>query len=313
MTLVKFANIYDLKNKSVKKFPLHLADFYKMGHYAQYPDGTTMVYSNFTPRKSRVPWTNEVMFFGFQYFLEEYLVRVWNEEFFFKPKAKVIRKYKRRMDSSLGIDSVSTEHIEKLHDLGYLPIKIKALPEGTMVPIDSKGNWIPIKGKEIQEVEAIGAYEEMYKNFSGPNTSKGFKQLDTHVGLIYGDSITMDRQREILKRLENKGFCASNLVLGIGSFTYQYVTRDVYGMAMKATYVEINGIGKEIWKDPITDDGMKKSARGLIRVHEDLTYSDQVSWQEEEGGLLETVFLDGKIVKRTTLKEIRDRVNKHLS
>jgi nicotinamide phosphoribosyltransferase len=177
---------------------------------------------------------------------------------------------------------------------------------------DSKGNWIPIKGKEIQEVEAIGAYEEMYKNFSGPNTSKGFKQLDTHVGLIYGDSITMDRQREILKRLENKGFCASNLVLGIGSFTYQYVTRDVYGMAMKATYVEINGIGKEIWKDPITDDGMKKSARGLIRVHEDLTYSDQVSWQEEEGGLLETVFLDGKIVKRTTLSEIRERVNNHL-
>jgi nicotinic acid phosphoribosyltransferase len=65
---------------------------------------------------------------------------------------------------------------------------------------------------------------------------------------------------------EAKGFASTNVVLGIGSFTYQYNTRDTFGFAMKATYVEVNGEGREIFKDPITDDGTKKSATGLLHV-----------------------------------------------
>lgn len=119
----------------MKLFPLHLADFYKVGHVFQYPKGTTLVYSNGTFRMSRIPYTDKIVFFGLQYFIREYLVRNWNDEFFFKPKAKVIRKYKRRMDYALGQDTVTVEHIERLHDLGYLPIKIKAVREGAIVPM----------------------------------------------------------------------------------------------------------------------------------------------------------------------------------
>ena len=99
------------------------------------PEDTVVIYSTFTPRGTRIPWADEIMFFGLQYFLQEFLIRNWNNEFFFKPKAKVIRKYQRRMDSSLGPGSVPVEHIEALHDLGYLPLVIKAVPEGTLVPM----------------------------------------------------------------------------------------------------------------------------------------------------------------------------------
>ena len=161
---------------------------------------------------------------------------------------------------------------------------------------ETKYNFIT-KDKIMEHVEFVGAYEYLYTLFPGPDTPWGYKQLDPHIGLIYGDSITMARQRDILSRLEEKMFCASNLVLGIGSFTYQYVTRDTYMMAMKATYSENEkGEQKEMFKDPITDDGTKKSAKGLIRVNEDLTYTDCVTWEEESTGMLREVYRDGQII-----------------
>ena len=74
-------------------------------------------------------------FFGLQYFIKDYLINAWNEQFFRKHKEKVIADYKRRMDNSLVKMQLVYEHIAALHDLGYLPIKIKALPEGSHVPI----------------------------------------------------------------------------------------------------------------------------------------------------------------------------------
>jgi len=62
--------------------PILLKDGYKVGHKFQYPDGTTLVYSNLTPRKSRQPDVQEIVFFGLQYFLKEYLIRQFNEQFF---------------------------------------------------------------------------------------------------------------------------------------------------------------------------------------------------------------------------------------
>jgi nicotinamide phosphoribosyltransferase len=136
--------------------------------------------------------------------------------------------------------------------------------------------------------------------------------LDEHIGLIYGDSITIDRCEEIMARLEAKGFASCNVVLGIGSYTYQYVTRDTFGFAMKATYGEVNGEGREIFKDPATDSGTKKSARGLLRVEEEggeyVLYDQQTGVQEACGSLL-TVFLDGELLNETTLEEIRGRLD----
>jgi len=113
---------------------LHLADGYKVDHRNQYPNGTEMVYSNWTPRKSRIPGVNNVVFFGLQYFIKKYLIEDFNQNFFKQPKEKIVAKYKRRIAGYLGPDAISYEHVEALHDLQYLPIEIKALPEGTAVP-----------------------------------------------------------------------------------------------------------------------------------------------------------------------------------
>ena len=128
---------------------------------------------------------------------------------------------------------------------------------------------------------------------------------------FYGDSITIKRQKEIYARLEEKGFAATNLVLGIGSFTYQNRTRDSLGFAMKATYCEIDGVGKEIFKDPKTVTGMpKKSHRGLLMVVEEngqFKVVDRVTREQEASSenKLQTVFKNGKLVKEVTLSDIR--------
>ena len=81
----------------------------------------------------------------------------------------------------------------------------------------------------------------LWKIFGGTVNAKGFRELDPHIGAIYGDSITEQRAQEICQRLEAKGFASTNVVLGIGSFTYQYVTRDTFGFAIKATWARVNG------------------------------------------------------------------------
>ncbi|HEY4285852.1 MAG TPA: nicotinate phosphoribosyltransferase [Puia sp.] len=483
--------------------PILLKDGYKVGHKFQYPEGTTLVYSNLTPRKSRSEEVNEIVFFGLQYFLKEYLIRQFNEEFFKRPKAEVVKEYARRMDNYLGKDSITYQHIADLHDLGYLPLEIKALPEGSLVPMkvpvftikntvpeffwltnmletvlsailwkpttsattafeylrtftryakETVGedlSFIPWQGhdfsfrgmsgiedavmsgaghllsfsgtdtipaidfseryynadcekeliggsvpatehsvmcmgtqdEEIKTFERLicdvypagivsivsdtwdfwqviteflpelkerilarngkvvirpdsgdpvkiiigdenapvgspeykGAIECMWEVFGGAITAKGYKLLDGHIGLIYGDSITTERQLAILEGLKKKGFASYNVVLGIGSYTYEYVTRDTFGFAMKATYGEVNGQGRDIFKAPKTDDGTKKSAKGLMQVYRDpstgkLALKDQCTWEEEGKGELKTVFKDGKLMVDWTLEEIRQRV-----
>lgn len=486
------------KKKHMKTNPFLLTDYYKVGHIFQYPQGTTLVYSNLTPRKSRHPEMDKMVFFGLQYFIKEYLLDYFNENFFAQPKEKVMQAYQRRIATSLGADLPSYEHIGRLHDLGYLPVEIKALPEGSLVPMKvpcltivntlpefywltnfletllSTSTWqactsatiayeyrkllnkyaaetgvpeafvqwqghdfsfrgmsslesavlsgmahlltftgtdtIPAidalekyynadadkelvggsvaatehsvmcsgsKDGELEtfrrlitevypagivsivsdtwdlwkvctgylpalkevilkrngkvvirpdsgdpvkiicgntegrtEAERKGVVELLWDVFGGAITDEGYKMLDGHIGAIYGDSITLQRAEAICEGLKRKGF-ASQVVLGLGSYTYQYNTRDVFGMAMKATYVEVNGEGRNIFKNPITDDGTKKSATGLLQVKEEngtYTLYDNVSWAEEKQGALQTVFKDGKLVKEFTLEEIRKRL-----
>ena len=168
-----------------------------------------------------------------------------------------------------------------------------------------------IEFKELQWYEVKGAIECLWDTFGGTVNEKGFKTLNQRVGLIYGDSITLDRCNEILKLLAEKGFASDNVVFGIGSFTFQYNTRDTLGFAMKATYVEIDGKPYSIFKDPKTDSGTKKSARGLLQVVQDgdtLKVNQDVSWDQEKQGLLRTVYLDGKITVSDTFADIRSRL-----
>ena len=73
--------------------------------------------------------------FGFQAFIKQYLIQYFNDNFFARPKDDVMAEYKRVLKHTLGVDDPDASHIAELHELGYLPIKIKAVKEGTLVPI----------------------------------------------------------------------------------------------------------------------------------------------------------------------------------
>ena len=182
--------------------------------------------------------------------------------------------------------------------------------------------------------EEKGVIELLWDIFGGTVNEQGYKVLDSHIGAIYGDSITLERAEQICARLKAKGFASTNVVFGIGSYTYQYNTRDTFGFAMKATYGEIttevgepiNGERvkqtecREIYKAPITDSGEKKSKKGLLAVRRvlastnsnykagDLHCLDQQTWEQEKTGLLQTVFLNGELTRKQTLEEIRHRL-----
>lgn len=163
----------------------------------------------------------------------------------------------------------------------------------------------------LHECEVKGAVECLWDVFGGTVNEAGYKHLHERVGLIYGDSITVERAEEIMKRLKAKGFASTNVVFGIGSFTYQYNTRDTFGFAMKATHAVVNGEERELFKDPVTDSGTKKSARGLLRVENEdgkFVLYDQQTPEQEKQGLLRTVFKDGKLVVDEDFQTIRNRL-----
>ncbi len=490
-------------------YPLNCIDFYKAGHRQQYPEGTELVVSNFTPRSgkhSNVENKEGIIFFGLQYFIQDFLIETWQKGFFNLPKEDVVAWYKKRMDTSLGMDAIPVDHIEALHDLQYLPIEIKAVPEGTFVPVGipcmtihntlpsffwltnyletilSSYMWLPctsattaygyrkllehhaditgapkefidfqghdfsfrgmsslqsavvsgashllsFKGTdtvpaidfmeryyaadctkeligcsvpatehsvmcmdgETGELETFrrlitkiypkgivsivsdtwdfwqvlgeyskilkdeimardgkvvfrpdsgnpadiicgterdimdqalpertpeekGAVELLWEIFDGTVNEKGYKVLDQHVGLIYGDSITYQIAQEILTRLEKKGFASNNIVFGIGSYTYQFTTRDTWGWAVKATYGVVNGEARNIYKKPKTDNGAKNSAKGLLLVTKDKKLKQEVSWEEfnSPDNLLQTVVKDNNWLGKDSLEAIRKRVS----
>ncbi|AOA58516.1 nicotinate phosphoribosyltransferase [Acinetobacter larvae] len=492
--------------------PLHAIDFYKADHRRQYPQGTEYVYANFTARSARLAVMlpdsdDKIVFFGLQGFIQHFLIETWNEGFFQQDKEKVLSRYQRRMDLALGEAAIPTEHIAALHDLGYLPLKIKALPEGTRVnmrvpvltiintkpeffwltnyietvlsaelwkscttatiafeykrlltqyahktaaPIDnvilqahdfsSRGmsgiydaaqssaghltsfigtdavaaidyveeyyqaegvigvsvpateHSVMCMGNEDHELETFrrlicdlypsgivsivsdtwdfwrvitefsvqlkqdilnrqpnalglakvvfrpdsgdpikiicgdpdapqnspaykGAVQCLWEIFGGQTTAKGYKVLHERIGLIYGDSITLARAQAILMQLEAQGFASNNLVFGIGSYTYNYITRDSFGFAVKATWGQVNGVARDLVKDPITDNGTKKSAKGLLRVEKNTNgyvLFDQQSPEQEQLGELHTVFENGQLYIQHRLAEIRQRLNEAL-
>lgn len=115
--------------------PMLLIDFYKAVHAEMLPEKITKSVSYFTPRMSRVNRWDSVVMFGLQGFIKTYLIDYFNKWFFNRPFAEVIGEYKRIMDASLGENAYKIEKIEQLRKLGYLPIEIVALPEGTIVPM----------------------------------------------------------------------------------------------------------------------------------------------------------------------------------
>lgn len=154
--------------------------------------------------------------------------------------------------------------------------------------------------RDLVEPRAIrGAMRLLADEFGATANAQGYKVLNPKVGLIYGDSITLERAQHICARLVELGFASTNIVFGIGSYTYQYNTRDTFSIACKATWVQVDGEAKDIFKDPVTDDGTKKSAYGRLAVLKDgdgeLYCVDQADKIDEADSLLRVIFEDGDV------------------
>lgn len=178
--------------------------------------------------------------------------------------------------------------------------------------IDNWGDAGTTNATEVQPTaEMKGSIQILWEIFGGTVNEAGFKELDSHIGLIYGDSITLARAKAITDRLEKLGFASTNVVFGIGSYTYQCNTRDTFGTAMKATATAVEGELFEIYKDPATGDKLKKSARGLLRVDlvdGEYVLRDQVTADEEHGGELKVRFRDGHFFNKENIDTIRKRL-----
>jgi nicotinamide phosphoribosyltransferase len=169
----------------------------------------------------------------------------------------------------------------------------------------------------METPEYMGLITILWNLFGGSINSKGYKELNPKIGAIYGDSITKERCNMISAILMRKGFASTNVVFGIGSYTYQYVTRDTNGFAVKATWAMINDKEHFLYKDPKTDDGVKKSARGRIIVTEHkeglVMYDGLIEHFEKEArlngeNLLQPVWANGQFLKRRTLEDIRQLI-----
>ena len=164
--------------------------------------------------------------------------------------------------------------------------------------------------------EEKGAVQVLWETFGGTVNEKGFKVLHERIGLIYGDSITVARTEEIMRRLMKKGFASCNWVLGIGSYTYQHNTRDTFGFAVKATAVQVDDLFVELFKAPKTEgETNKKSAKGFLKVIRDEA-GDYILEQNQTFGIdeidtasgeLKVVFKDGKFPNPVTFSEVRER------
>lgn len=477
---------------------LLLSDTYKQTHVRMFPKGLTKLVSYWTPRKAMSKQYDKMVFFGLQEFIKKYLIEDFNKNFFNRPLDEVIEEYKSYMNTQLGEGNYDLDAIVKLHELGHLPILMRALPEGSVVnmgipcieltnthpdfawvvqwlecilqvelwptcnyatigkiykevadkyyeltvdnmeskmamsdfgmrgmscledSIRTSAAWLlsfdktstipalqyireyynadknigigavstehavmganfAVDGDEVTFVKRLLTelypntsfsmvsdtydYWNMVKNilpqckeeimnhngkllirpdsgdivdisietikflweeFGGTVNSKGFKVLNPHIGIIYGDGCTINKVKEIYEELYKLGFAANNIVFGVGAFCFHAIfeddgkfivnTRDTFGIAMKATHGEIGDYKFPIYKDPKTDTSkLKKSHKGccqVIRLYRGfICYDEYDNFLEDNETHLKTVFKDGKLLQEETFEEIRSRLS----
>lgn len=221
-----------------------------------------------------------------------------------------------------GIVSVVSDTWDLWHvlteTLPSLRQEIMARDGKLVIRPDSGDPVLIITGDASEQPESPahkGVIQLLHETFGGPVNGKGFIELDSHIGAIYGDSITEERARQICERLKAKGYASTNIVFGIGSYTYNMVTRDTHGFAVKATWALVDGEERMLFKDPATDANKdKKSARGRLAVvnrGNGLSLIDGLTRDEQariQDNLLQPVWRDGRFLKRWNLADIRAHV-----
>ena len=144
--------------------------------------------------------------------------------------------------------------------------------------------------------EGKGCIRLLDEVFGSTINSKGYKELNPQVGLIYGDGMHLERYGRTLERLREQGYASSNLIIGVGSLL-RFYSRDSLGFALKATKITVDGVEQSIMKDPITDQ-KKKSHTGYLALIYDGDYKtlNDVSAEQETTGVLKPVYCDGKLL-----------------
>ena len=164
-----------------------------------------------------------------------------------------------------------------------------------------------------ESAEWMGSVRLLDKTFGSEKNSKGFKVLNPKIGLIYGDGMFYERFERTLETMRDRGYASSNLVIGIGGLLLQQHNRDDQGFAIKATFALVNGERRELMKDPATDR-KKASHQGLLALYRDgdgrFFTKDRCTEKEEAVSLLNTTFVDGKIVRPVTFNQIRELASK---
>ena len=475
------------------------SDSYKQCHPLMYPDNQETLVSYLTPRKAMNEYFPKMVVWGIHPFIED-IKQAFNE-FFSLPLSRVMGEYDHYIGAHLGIGNVARDRIIELHELGYLPLEIRALPEGTIVNMGipmvemrnthprfawvvqwvecllqtevwpmcayatvgweyhkvakkyyemtapsadpfmamadfgfrgmscledatrcsaswllsfNKTSTIPalpylddyydarcaenkiglgavstehsvmaanfaIDGDEITFVKrmlteiypntsfsmvsdtydywnmvnniipackaeilahngkllvrpdsgdmvsiTIGTIQKFWDTFGGTINEAGYKVLDPHIGMIYGDGCTLNKVTEIYETLAQLGFAATNVVFGVGAFCFHalfapdnkftVLTRDTWGMAMKATHGVFGGQSVPIFKDPKTDEGgLKKSQKGccMVSLQTDGSFictDGYDEWVPDQYTCLQPIFCNGKLINVPTFQEARARL-----
>jgi nicotinamide phosphoribosyltransferase len=155
---------------------------------------------------------------------------------------------------------------------------------------------------------SLKVVELLWDAFGGETNAKGFKVLDPHVRIIWGDGIDRESLEDILSSYASRGWSADNIAFGSGGGLLQKLNRDTQKCAFKCSEITVAGAARDVFKDPITDPG-KKSKRGRLSLH-----CTEGIWETRMGAdvdpatdILVGVFRNGSILKEYTFEEIREK------
>ena len=159
--------------------------------------------------------------------------------------------------------------------------------------------------------------EILWDRFGGETNDKGYKVLDSHVRVIQGDGIDYSMLQSILTAMRFAGWSGDNIAFGSGGGLLQKMDRDTLQFAFKCSAIKRGGVWEDVYKDPVTDKG-KRSKRGRLRlvkttdgslITQDLYPGPGILVDCVLEDEMETVFLNGQVIKEHKLDDIRQRAS----
>ena len=159
-----------------------------------------------------------------------------------------------------------------------------------------------------------GTINSLIEIFGCNKNSKGCLQLPNQIRMIYGDAITPEITEKVCNWCIENNIALDDICFGIGAYTYQYVTRDTRGYAIKATNCYHKDYGEMLlYKEPKTDKN-KKSVRGCVAVvkeNDQYICVDNLSLEQAlfyVGNEMVTKLDDGNVVNTEDFYTIKKRL-----